>query len=103
MLVGACAQTRKSLMCCELIVTARIVGSDFHMVMSFAWIGCVGESVVLLCSSCCCVNASGKCLSIQIWHPLFPLFAVALMTWCVGVLKYGLLLVVLVSCMKMML
>ena len=39
MLVGACAQMRKSLMCCELIVMARSVGSDFQMVMSLLVVG----------------------------------------------------------------
>ena len=36
MLVGACAQMRKSCMCLELMVMASNVGSDFQTVMSLA-------------------------------------------------------------------
>ena len=52
-LVGACAQMRKSLMCCELIVMARRVGSDLYMVMSLDCIWSIGVDVVLFCLSCC--------------------------------------------------
>ena len=66
MLVGACAQMRKSLMCCELIVIASNVGSDLYIVMSFDCIWSIGVSVVLFCLSFWWRCASGRCLSIQI-------------------------------------